>query len=175
MRFLVFNNFIKQKSMIRNVTPADAKAITDIYNQYILNTTISFETEPLTAEQMGERIKDISTEYPYYVYENEDGTIGGYCYAHRWKEREAYSHTLETTIYLAHGIERRGIGTQLMHMLIDECRHRGFVALIACITGDNEASIKMHASLGFEQKSCFEKVGIKFGKMLDVVDMELLL
>ena len=54
------------KSMIRNVTPADAKAITDIYNQYILNTTISFETEPLTAEQMGERIKDISTEYPYY-------------------------------------------------------------------------------------------------------------
>lgn len=175
MRFLVFNNFIKQKSMIRNVTPADAKAITDIYNQYILNTTISFETEPLTAEQMGERIKDISTEYPYYVYENEDGTISGYCYAHRWKEREAYSHTLETTIYLAPGIERRGIGTQLMHMLIDECRHRGFVALIACITGDNEASIKMHASLGFEQKSCFEKVGIKFGKMLDVVDMELLL
>lgn len=124
---------------------------------------------------MGERIKDISTEYPYYVYENEDGTVSGYCYAHRWKEREAYSHTLETTIYLAPGIERRGIGTQLMHMLIDECRHRGFVALIACITGDNEASIKMHASLGFEQKSCFEKVGIKFGKMLDVVDMELLL
>ena len=41
MRFLVFNNFIKQKSMIRNVTPADAKAITDIYNQYILNTASS--------------------------------------------------------------------------------------------------------------------------------------
>ena len=161
--------------MIRNVTPTDAKAITDIYNQYILNTTISFETAPLTTGQMLERINDISAEYPYYVYVTEDGSIGGYCYAHRWKEREAYSRTLETTIYLAPHCQHKGIGHKLMHKLIDECRLRGFVALIACITGGNEASIGLHASLGFEKKSHFEKVGIKFGEMLDVVDMELLL
>lgn len=161
--------------MIRNVTSADAQAITDIYNEYITHTTISFETEPLSCGEMLERINSISAEFPYYVYEDADGNIGGYCYAHKWKDREAYSRTLETTIYLATGYQRRGIGSELMLRLIDECRHRGAVALIACITSDNTASIKMHSALGFEQMSHFKNVGIKFGKLLDVVDLELLL
>lgn len=164
----------KDKEMIRPVTLDDANAITDIYNRFILETTISFETEALTTDAMASRIKDISAEYPYYVYE-VDGQIAGYCYAHKWKEREAYKYTLETTIYLSPQYQRQGIGHQLMHRLIDDCRAAGFHALIACITGDNEASISMHRKLGFEQKSCFEKVGNKFGQWLDVVDMELLL
>lgn len=161
--------------MIRNVLPSDAPAITAIYNRYILDTTISFETEALSSETMLQRINDISGEYPYYVYATPDGTIGGYCYAHRWKEREAYSRTLETTIYLAPEFQHLGIGRRLMQHLIDECRKRGFVALIACITGGNEASIGLHKALGFEQRSHFKNVGMKFGRMLDVVDLELLL
>lgn len=160
--------------MIRNVVLADAEAITAIYNKYITDTTVSFETKPLTVTEMAERIRDISSHYPYYVYE-EDGKILGYCYAHRWKERAAYSHTYETTIYLAS--ENRGcrIGSRLMHRLIDSCREQGCHALIACITEENEDSLQFHTHLGFKQVSCFEQVGIKFGKLLDVVDMELLL
>lgn len=161
--------------MIRNVHPSDAPAITAIYNDYILNTTISFETEALSSEAMLQRINAIAEEFPYYVYEAADGTIGGYCYAHKWKEREAYSRTLETTIYLAPQFQHQGIGRRLMQSLIDECRKRGFVALIACITGGNEASIGLHEALGFEQRSHFKNVGMKFGRMLDVVDLELLL
>lgn len=135
--------------MIRNVNATDAQAIARIYNHYVLNTTISFETQAVTTAQMLHRITSISAQYPYLVYEHE-GHVVGYCYAHLWKERVAYSQTLETTIYLHPDYCHRGIGKRLMQQLIEQCRAHGFHALIACITGGNEGSIALHRALGFE-------------------------
>lgn len=161
--------------MIREVKPQeDAAAITAIYNEYILHSTISFETEPLSVEAMRDRIAHIAEACPCFVDE-EEGTVTGYCYAHPWKERAAYDRTLETTIYLRPEYQSRGIGKRLMSRLIDECRRRGYRALIACITGNNEASRTFHSRLGFKQVSLFKEVGYKFGQWLDVVDYELLL
>ncbi len=160
--------------MIRKVNATDAQAIAHIYNHYVLNTTISFETQAVTTAHMLHRITSISAQYHYLVYEHE-GRVVGYCYAHLWKERVAYSQTLETTIYLHPDYCHRGIGKRLMQQLIEQCRAQGFHALIACITGGNEGSIALHQSLGFEQRSCFKEVGHKFGAWLDVVDLELIL
>lgn len=160
--------------MIRPVTLSDAERITEIYNHYIAETTISFETEPLTVAQMADRINDISAHWPYFVYEH-NGNVLGYCYAHPWKERAAYSATPETTIYLDKDATRRGIGRLLMQHLIEACRTKGFHALIACITADNAPSIALHKDLGFSQVSLFKEVGRKFDRLLDVVDMELIL
>ena len=159
---------------IRPVTPQDAAAIAAIYNEYVLKTDISFETEALSAEEMRGRILDISADFPNLVFE-EEGRVLGYCYAHAWKERAAYSRTLETTIYLAPEAQGRGIGTRLMGRLIEACREGGFHALVACITGGNEPSIALHRRLGFRQVSCFPQVGRKFGRWLDVVDLQLML
>ena len=69
--------------MIRQVNPeSDAGVITDIYNYYISSTTISFETETISVEEMKLRITQISTDFPYLVYENLKGEVIGYCYAH---------------------------------------------------------------------------------------------
>lgn len=160
--------------MIRDVKPQDATAITKIYNEYITNSIISFETEPLTEEDMLSRIVQISSKYPYLVYET-DGIVVGYCYAHAWKERAAYRYTAETTVYLSPAYTGKGIGTLLMQKLIEECRNKNYRALIACITDDNIASKSLHIGLGFKQVSHFKKVGLKFDRWLDVVDYELLL
>lgn len=160
--------------MIRAVKSSDAEAIANIYNPCIAHTTITFETEAVSVEEMRHRIETISASFPYYVYE-EDGQILGYCYAHLWKERAAYAHTLETTVYLASEAQGKGIGTLLMRHLIRECKMRGFHALIACITEGNAPSIRMHQKLGFKPVSHFEQVGNKFGKWLGVDDMELIL
>lgn len=160
--------------MIRKVTIQDAQAIADIYNEYVLNSVASFETEPITELEMRKRIEEISSKYPYYVYE-DTGEVKGYCYAHSWKERAAYKQTWETTIYVAADLQGRGIGTKLMNLLIEECRQAGAHALIACITGGNEKSILLHQQLGFRQVSQFPEVGMKFGRWLDVVDFQLLL
>lgn len=160
--------------MIRRVVPEDAVHIASIYNYYVSNTVVSFETETLTVSEMQKRICLISSVFPYLVYE-EDGRVVGYCYAHAWKERAAYAKTLETTVYIAHGCHGRRIGQALMERLISECRSLGFAALIACITADNDASIMFHQHLGFKKVSHFERVGYKFGRWLDVIDCELLL
>lgn len=160
---------------IRPVTPADHEAILNIYNHYVTDTIISFETEPLTLSEMSRRINDISSKYPYFVCEASDGSIAGYCYAHQWKERAAYSNTLETTIYLSPHHTGSGIGRELMETLIDSCRKSGFETLIACITYGNHASCRLHENLGFTKASHFHRVGKKFGLSLDVVDYQLIL
>lgn len=159
---------------IRPVTMEDAGAIVDIYNYFITETTVSFEMRPLSVEEMAVRIRDISASFPYFVYE-EDGRVLGYCYAHPWKERAAYSKTLETTVYLHKDATHRGIGSLMVRRLVDLCRAQGYHALIACITEENVASIRMHGKVGFCTVAEYRQVGRKFGKWLGVVDMELLL
>lgn len=155
----------------------DAADIARIYNGYVTGTTVSFEVEPLSVDAMRARIADLSDGgYPYYVsFDEADGRITGFCYAHPWKERSAYNPTLETTIYLAPDVWHEGIGRALMARLIADCRAGGYVSLIACITAENQASCRFHESLGFVKVSCFKAVGRKFGRLLDVVDYQLML
>lgn len=160
--------------LYRKVDEQDVPQITELYNWYITNGVESFETEPLPVGEMRRRVMDISSRFPYYVAV-EEGRVEGYCYAHQWKERAAYAHTFETTIYLRPSAKRQGIGTALMELLIADCRALGCRALIACITGENTSSIAFHSRLGFERASLFRSVGYKMGHWLDVVDMELLL
>ena len=157
--------------MIREVTEKDAAQIAEIYNHYILHSTASFEVVAVSVAEMEGRIASLR-DFPYYVWE-EEGRLLGYCYAHPWKPRAAYSPTLETTIYLRPEATGRGIGLQLMERLIPECRRRGYRVLIADITAENTASRAFHESLGFRQISHFERVGQKFGRSLDVVDYQL--
>ncbi len=160
--------------MIREVKIEDAKDIATVYNEYVVNSTITFETEPITEKEMERRIVTLSKTFPYFVYE-ENGVIAGYCYAHQWKEKAAYQYTVETTIYLAPDATGKGIGTLLMHKLIEECKQRNYHSLIACITQGNEVSNLLHTKLGFMQVSHYREVGMKFGKWLDVIDYELIL
>lgn len=162
------------KMIIRPVDLSDSNAIAEIYNHYILNSVASFETEALSYEAMEKRIIEVSSNFPYYVCEI-DGNIAGYCYAHPWKERAAYKYTLETTVYINPLHLHKGIGYNLMTTLIESCTKNGFHALIACITGNNKASIALHKKLGFKKVSHFEQVGYKHNQILDVVDYQLLL
>ena len=162
--------------MIRPLDPeTDAAEITEIYNRYVLETDISFETLPLDPEQMRGRLEVFAASYPCFVAVDGEGRVEGYCYAHPWKERAAYAPTLETTVYLAPGACGRGVGRRLMEALTDECRRRGFHSLIACITASNTASRRFHERLGFRQVSEFVAVGLKLGRRPDVTDYQLIL
>lgn len=160
--------------MLRKVTPNDANAIAHIYNYYVKNTDITFETELVPDSEMRQRILEISGKYPYLVYE-ESGKILGYCYASLWKKREAYHNTVESTVYLSPSSQGKGIGGLLMNALLDELKKTHIHAVIACITLPNPSSIKLHEKLGFKQVSHFMEVGYKFERWIDVSDWELLL
>lgn len=160
---------------IREVDPLkDVSTIAGIYAWYVGHSTATFELSTLTEEEMTRRILEISSRYPYLVWE-ENGEIFGYCYAHAWKGYEAYDITAETTIYLSPDLTGKGVGRAMMQRLIEDCRRQGLVSLIACITAENTGSCRFHESLGFSRVSYFRKVGRKFGRLLDVVDYQLLL
>lgn len=160
---------------IRDYVAADSAGIAEIYNHHVVNTTVSFETVPVSAAEMASRLRDISATYPCLVCVDSDGRVVGYAYAHRWKEKEAYSATAETTVYVGEGHGGHGVGRMLMTALIERSREAGLHALIACITADNDASCRFHEGLGFSRVSMFREVGCKFGRWLDVADYELLL
>ncbi len=161
--------------VMRDARQEDMSVLTRIYNKYVTETTVSFETEPLTVEEMDNRRHAIVRQhYPYFVVE-QDGEVVGYACAHPWKERAAYCHTLETTVYVADSHRHQGIGPMLVERLIAECRQTDARALIACITAENEDSLHLHERMGFRRVSLFREVGRKFGRWLDVIDMELLL
>lgn len=160
--------------LYRNVTPDDAAEICRIYNPYVTDTTVSFEQEPLSVEAMRLRIEEIAKDCPYIVCEI-DGKVAGFCYVHPWKERPAYAGTMETTIYLDTRYKHQGIAKEMMALLIDRCRQRGYYSLIACITAENTDSCHFHERLGFKLVSHFKAVGHKFGRPLDFVDYQLVL
>ncbi len=161
--------------MITNVSKTDADKITAIYNYYVRTSVVTFDTEEWSVEKMTRRIETLSEKYPYIVFRMPDGNIAGYCYAHPWKEKDAYNRTLETTVYVSPEHKGKGIGLKLMNELINICRERKFMTLIACITEGNTSSFNLHEKLGFERVSHFKKVGMKFDKYLDVIDYELIL
>lgn len=123
--------------MIRNARPEDAGAMTDIYNFYIRESVATFDTDPLPTTTMSRHIASASEGYPCLICE-EEGQVAGFCYAHPWKEKAAYRHTLETTVYLHPEHTGKRLGRQLMERLIETCRTNGFHVLIACITGAPE-------------------------------------
>ncbi len=164
----------QEPAIIRHAEPGDAPAVADIYNEYVLHGTATFETEAVPADEMLRRIADISSRFPYLVSER-DGRVEGYAYASAWKERAAYRHTWETAVYVASSSVGQGIGSRLMSRLIEECREAGCHVLVACITHGNEPSCALHRKFGFRQAAFFAKVGVKFGLRLDVTDWELIL
>ena len=160
--------------MIRDYEPGDLKRVLEIHNWHVVNGAANFEYDPIDAKEMKRRIEAIIGKYPYFVWE-EDGEVVGYCYVHEWKQRAAYSRTVESTIYLHPDACGRGVGKIMMKKLIEATREKGYEAIIADITVGNEASERLHEKLGFKKVSHFVGVGYKFGRHYDVADYELIL
>lgn len=153
--------------LIRPCTAIDVPAICEIYNHYIAHTVITFEEIPLTVEQMRERIESYTKLYPWLVCEDA-GEVVGYAYASKWKERSAYKHTAEITVYLKHSATQKGCGTALYAELIEQLKAKGCHVILGCIATPNEPSEKLHERFGFTKIAHFAEVGRKFERWLDV-------
>jgi len=161
---------------IRSATEADLPAITEIYAQAVLHGTATFELIPPDLPEMTRRYRALMEGgFPYFVADL-DSDVAGYAYAGPYRPRPAYRFTVENSIYLKPAIHRRGIGLKLMQRLLSECEARGYRQMIAVI-GDsaNAGSIGVHAKCGFQMIGTHPNVGLKFGRWLDTVMMQLAL
>ncbi|HEV2816920.1 MAG TPA: GNAT family N-acetyltransferase [Allosphingosinicella sp.] len=147
---------------IRRATAADAAGIASIYAPYVTASIVSFETEAPDEAEMRARIESGADLYPWLAAGEGDGPPLGYAYACPFRPRPAYRFTVETSVYVADGAHRRGIGTLLYRALLPVLEAQGFAQAIAAITLPNEASVRLHEALGFAQVGTYEKVGFKF-------------
>lgn len=157
--------------MIRDVDPnRDAEAIAAIYNYYIRETTVSFETEPLSAAEMRARILHYTQGYPWLVTE-EAGRVAAYAYATKFRERPAYRHTCEVSVYCDREQVGRGHGGRLLAALLERLRALPeYYTAVAVITGGNQHSVDVFRRLGFAYGGTIRNAGYKLGQWLDTYD-----
>ncbi len=152
---------------IRTADPQDADEILSIYRPYVEHTAISFEQVVPSSVEIAERIRSITQNYAWLLYESEEQLLG-YAYATGFRARPAYRWTVETTIYLAKQARGSAIATQLYQALFDNLAHRGFYTAVAVVTEPNPASEKFHRKMGFEKIGIFRAVGYKLNQWHDV-------
>ena len=161
---------------IRPTTAADLPFITAIYEHAVRHGTATFELIPPDLAEMTRRFDALMDGgFPYFVAVL-DRSVVGYAYAGPYRPRPAYRFTVENSVYLDPSTHRRGIGLSLMQRLIAECEERGFRQMVAVI-GDsaNAGSIGVHRRCGFQMIGTHPNVGLKFGRWLDTVMMQLAL
>ncbi len=172
---------MSEAALIRPATVTDADALAAIYNHYVRHSVVTFETEPVTAGDMGARVSKVKQAgLPWLVAcerrDHDAHAVVGYAYAGAFKERAAWRHCLETSVYVdceAHG---RGLGRALYTALFAQLKalppeqspHAPVHTLLAGIALPNAASVALHEAMGMKQVGVFRQGGRKFDEWIDV-------
>jgi phosphinothricin acetyltransferase len=160
---------------IRPALQTDLEAIFSIYDKEVLEGTATFDTVPYAEPQRLEWLKKHEhPRYPALVLE-DSGLVVAWGTLSPWSDRRAYDRTAESSVYVRDGYRRRGFGLTMLRMLIEVATGTGVYALLARITSESAGSIALHESVGFVRVGTLRRVGEKFGRVLDVDLLELLL
>lgn len=154
-------------STVRLATEGDAERIRSIYEPYVRNSIVSFETAVPSVSEMERRIATTVERYPWLVCEHE-GRVVGYAYAGPHRSRAAYRWSIDCSAYVQAEYHRDGVAQGLYESLFALCSLQGFHNAYAGIALPNEASVSFHEDQGFEPVGVYEKVGYKMGDWRDV-------
>jgi L-amino acid N-acyltransferase YncA len=158
--------------LVRPSTLADIPAVTAIYAKFVTTSTATFEiVAPDEPEMLRRRQAVLDRGLPFLVAELE-GYVVGFCYASQFRPREGYRYTVEDSIYVRADCIGHGVGKMLLAELIAECQARGCHSMVACICGVNVSSVRLHASLGFQEAGMLPEAGTKFGEWLRLLIMQ---
>ncbi|HEX3648738.1 MAG TPA: GNAT family N-acetyltransferase [Pseudonocardiaceae bacterium] len=153
--------------LVREAVESDAAACAAIYAPYVLDTAVTFESEPPSTAEMAARIAAAARTHAWLVLADA-GRVVGYAYGGPYKARAAYRWACEVSVYLEPGRRRTGGGRALYEALLRQLADRGFRTAIAGMTLPNDASVGLHAALGFQPVGTYRRIGWKHGAWHDV-------
>jgi len=157
---------------VRAARPDDAAQIAALYGHHVRHGTATFDTEPPPVEHWRDMVDSMRARgWPFLVAE-ADGAVLGFAYAAQFRDRPAYRHCCEDSIYIHADRLGHGIGTALLGALVEAARASGFAQMLAVIGGAEPASVALHTKLGFRHSGRMKNVGYKFGRWLDIVYMQ---
>ena len=160
-------------TVIRPAAAGDLDAVAAIFGHYVRTSLVTFEVTPPTTEYWSRVRDDLAARgLPFLVCE-EAGQVVGYAYAAPWRPKPAYQHTVESTIYLAPGQTGKGLGRQLLAVLLRDCAQAGAEQVIAVIADSGSpASAALHRACGFTEAGLLRNVGRKHGRLIDTLLMQ---
>jgi len=164
---------------IRLATIDDVPAMLDISNHYARTTPANFAVEPEPTEQWQHEFETHSAAYPWLVatesprsseehVHTSGSSVLGFARSAPWKGRCAYAFAAETSVYLHPDHRSRGIGRALCEALFAILEAQGYRTVLAGITLPNDASVRLHESMGMKRVALLERVGWKFDRWHDV-------
>ena len=159
---------------IRRATDDDLESIRLIYNEAVVSTTATFDTEPRTTAAQSSWFAGHDRQFPVFVAIHNEVVSGWACLS-RWSDRPAYQITAEASFYVGTSWQGQGIGKQLCAALIEHARQAGFHSLLARVADGSRASLKLCQSAGFQEVGVMREVGKKFDRLLDVHLLQLML
>ena len=159
---------------IRLAGKQDLEAIREIYNESVLNSTSTFDTEPRTKYEQKFWFRVHQGIYSVLVHEL-NAVITGWASLSPWSERPAYKGTAENSDYIKKEHQNKGIGKALLANLLESAIQNGLHTIIARIASENEINIKLHQQLGFEIMGVMREAGRKFDRYIDVTFMQKML
>jgi phosphinothricin acetyltransferase len=160
--------------IVRLAAANDAEAVRAIYNVEVVESTVTFDLVPRSHDDQRAWLAAHGGAHPAVVAVDGDEVVG-FGSLSPYKDRPAYATTVEDSVYVHRDHRGQGVGRLLLGELLTLATTHGFHAVIARIVGDHDASIVLHRSCGFEMVGVEREVGRKFGRWLDVVELQRLL
>lgn len=162
--------------IIRTARPEDLEELLAIYNYEVEYGTATFDLNTKTLEEREVWFYQHNVgNHPLLVAEDH-GAVVGYASLSPYRDREAYEKTVELSVYIAPLFRRRGAARKLMKEILFMAEQDDRIhTIISVITGGNEASVRLHDEFGFTYCGTMKEVGEKFGKLLDIVNYQLIL
>lgn len=158
--------------VIRDAAEDDLPQILAIHNFNIENgfALWRYETETLAdrAAWLHDRRKG---GYPVTVAAAGAEVLGYGSYG-SFRVGAGYGKTVENSIYVHDDAKRRGVARALMIDLINRAQAEGRHVMIAGIGLPNDASVALHAALGFVDCGIIREIGWKFDRWLDLRMMQ---
>lgn len=154
---------------IRLGKASDLDSILRIYNHYVSETHATFDLEPRSLDERRSWFERFAgSERLRLLVASDGGRVQGYACSTPFKSRPAYSVSVETSVYLDPESLGRGIGRRLLETLLEQLEGTGVHGAYAGICLPNEASVRLHESLGYRLVGTLSEVGYKFDRYWDV-------
>jgi len=162
--------------LFREANLNDLNFVLDLYNYYILNTTVTFDDEKITMEELQARLSYNHKKYKtFLVYDTVDTNIIGFCFLTQFRKKPAYDQSAEMGIYLNPEKTGQKLGHQLVKFLEEYAKENQIEVMIASISGENVKSLKLFDRMGYERCAHFKKIAVKFNRRLDLIQYEKIL
>lgn len=157
------------ETQVRTGDEADIGQLTDLYNHYVRETPVTFDTRAFTPEERLPWLLAHPSRGPYRLLVAEAGDrILGYATSSPFRPKPAYVTSVEVSVYVRPDAGRRGVGSRLYEALFAALAGEDLHRAYAGIALPNEASIALHERFGFRHLGTYAEVGRKFGRYWDV-------